>query len=71
MANLRLKVDKDFRPQIILAGGIDATGQPSWLEGKYTKSGNPRFFVCQEGACKLPVETLSEVDNLLETRRGK
>jgi uncharacterized protein YyaL (SSP411 family) len=71
MANLRLKVDKDFRPQIILAGGIDATGQPSWLEGKYTESGNPRFFVCQEGACKLPVETLSEVDNLLETRRGK
>ncbi|PCJ82699.1 MAG: thioredoxin domain-containing protein [Bacteroidetes bacterium] len=71
MNHLRIEVDSKFRPQIILAGGKKLKGQPSWLDGKYTNSGNPRIFVCQEGACKLPVETLSEVDNLLKVELGK
>lgn len=62
----RKKIDSKFYPQIILAGGFDNVDQPKWMEGKYIESGSARFFICQEGACKLPVESLNEVDNLLK-----
>jgi hypothetical protein len=62
----RKEIDSNFYPQIILAGGFDNPDQPKWMEGKYIESGSARFFICQEGACKLPVESLKEVDNLLK-----
>ena len=62
----RKEIDSNFYPQIILAGGFNSPEQPKWLEGKYFESGPPRYFICQEGACKLPVESLKDVDNLLK-----
>jgi uncharacterized protein len=66
----RQRLDLKYYPQIILAGGIDLPGQPKFLKGKYPSSNGAKFssifFICEEGSCKLPVETLHEVNNLLE-----
>jgi hypothetical protein len=68
--NTRRKIDLKYYPQIILAGGVDLPGQPEFLKGKYPSSNadklSTRFFICQEGSCKLPVESLIEVNNLLK-----
>jgi hypothetical protein len=64
----RKALDSSFYPQIILAGGFRSPNQPKWMEGKYVESGPARYFVCQEGACKLPVESRTDVDNLLKAK---
>jgi len=66
MQEARKALDSSFYPQVILAGGLSNPDQPKWMEGKYVESGSARYFVCQEGACKLPVESLTDVDNLLK-----
>ena len=66
MQEARKALDSRFYPQVILAGGLSSPDQPKWMEGKYVESGTVRYFVCQEGACKLPVESLTDVDNLLK-----
>ena len=68
--NTRKKLDVKYYPQIILAGGMDLPGQPKFLKGKYPSANAPKsptlFFICEEGSCKLPVESLIEVNNLLK-----
>jgi len=70
--NARVELDSTFRPQTMLAGGADEEGQPGWLKGKFpaeASSGDLRFFVCREGACQLPVSTLSEMKNQLKAKK--
>jgi uncharacterized protein YyaL (SSP411 family) len=66
----RQELDLKYHPQIVLAGGDNIPGQPGFLEGKYDQSKNSelptRFFICEEGACQLPVESLIKVNNLLK-----
>ncbi len=66
----RQELDLKYHPQIVLAGGGNITGQPGFLEGKYDQSKNSelptRFFICEEGACNLPLESLHKVNNLLK-----
>jgi hypothetical protein len=49
---------------------MDLPGQPEFLKGKYPSANAPKsptlFFICEEGSCKLPVESLIEVNNLLK-----
>ena len=38
---------------------------PAWMEGKSPgPEGQPRWYVCQEGACQLPVDTAPQAWNL-------
>jgi len=38
---------------------------PAWMEGKSPgPEGQPRWYVCQEGACQLPVDTAEQAWNL-------
>ena len=38
---------------------------PAWMEGKSSgPEGQPRWYVCQEGACQLPVDTAEQAWNL-------
>ena len=38
---------------------------PAWMEGKSPgPEGRPRWYVCQEGACQLPVDTAPQAWNL-------
>ena len=66
----RRELDLKYQPQIILAGGLNLPGQPEFLKGKYPVSIDQQsltlFFVCEEGSCNLPVESLLEVNNLLK-----
>lgn len=55
---------KDYRPNVILAFS-DSTSDVPLLENRFV-SGRTLIYVCREGACKLPVETISEAMELMK-----
>ena len=59
----RVEFDEYFFPQTIFTCATPGDKFPKWIEGKAPseKSDNSiRIYVCQEGACQLPVETVEE-----------
>jgi hypothetical protein len=59
----RDELDEFFLPQTIIAGATSDSDFPKWVKGKTPSSKSElglMIFVCQEGACQLPVETASE-----------
>lgn len=69
--SLRAELDTFFLGQTIIAGASSNTSFPQWIQGKIPKSTDDngvKIFVCQEGACQLPVETVSEAINQLNLK---
>ncbi|PCH75772.1 MAG: thioredoxin domain-containing protein [Flavobacteriaceae bacterium] len=60
------EINKHYLPNKILAAAVDNSRLPI-LEGRFTKGGS-QLFICVDGACKLPVNTVKEALNLVELK---
>lgn len=71
LASARFELDLNYNPQTLLAGGGHKTVIPKWLHVKAPRSSTKKglqFFVCNEGACKLPFQTIKEVRKQLNLK---
>lgn len=71
LTSSRAELDTFFLGQTIIVGASSSTTFPQWIQGKMPKSidkNGMKIFVCQEGACQLPVETVSEAINQLNLK---
>jgi len=60
------EINKHYIPNKIVAAAPDNSRLPI-LEGRFTK-GESLLFICVDGACKLPVDTINEALDLIEIR---
>ena len=61
--NIHQELTKEYLPNVIFCGG-ETEGSLDVLQGKL-QTGKTMIYVCQEGACKQPTESISEALNQL------
>jgi uncharacterized protein YyaL (SSP411 family) len=55
LAELVAAVRSEFRPRLVLAGGQEGTERPELMQGRTTVDGRPAAYVCENFACRMPV----------------
>lgn len=64
--SLLAEARRHFLPNTVLAAGAPNGNAPlPLLEGRGLVNGQPAAYVCENYACKLPVTTIAELENLL------
>ena len=56
-----------FRPNMVLAAGVEGTSSPLLLADRPAIGGNPAAYVCERFVCKTPVTDPAELEALLGT----
>ena len=68
----RIQFDDFYLAQTLLTSATPSDNFPKWIEGKSpVKNGENsiKIFVCQEGACQLPVDSVGEAINQLNLKK--
>jgi uncharacterized protein YyaL (SSP411 family) len=65
VSELAATVRSAFRPYLVVAGGPEGSDEPPLLAGRTLVDGRPAAYVCEYFACRLPVATARELNELL------
>jgi uncharacterized protein YyaL (SSP411 family) len=66
VSGLAAAVRSAFRPHLVLAAGPEGSEEPPLLAGRTLVDGRPAAYVCENFACKLPVRSAQELNELLK-----
>ena len=66
VGSLSRPVRAEFRPHIVLAGGVEGTAEPPLLRERTKVDGNPAAYVCEHFSCRAPVTDAAALTQLLD-----
>ncbi|HSS33605.1 MAG TPA: thioredoxin domain-containing protein, partial [Solirubrobacterales bacterium] len=66
IAELATEVRGEFRPHLVVAGGIEGSDEPPLLAGRTEVDGQPAAYVCERFTCQLPVTDPSALQASLD-----
>ena len=59
-------VRSNFRPYLVLAGGLEGTDRPELMRERSAVDGKASAYVCENFACQRPVTRPEELSAALE-----